>query len=109
MVQPSPGPEYFWSARGDRGEHRTGQPDQVGRVQVDLQPAPARAAQHPVPVRGGGVDHGQRKRLATVVDSSAADWDRVLCSAGRRGLEIDLDPADLVRLTGAVLAPITAG
>lgn len=60
-------------------------------------------------VLGGISPLGQRKRLATVVDSSAVDWDRVLCSAGRRGLEIDLDPADLVRLTGAVLAPITAG
>ncbi|MGW6376886.1 Cys-tRNA(Pro) deacylase [Rhodococcus sp. NPDC055112] len=60
-------------------------------------------------VLGGISPLGQRKRLPTVIDDSAANWDRVLCSAGRRGLEIDLDPADLVRLTGAVLAPITAG
>jgi Cys-tRNA(Pro)/Cys-tRNA(Cys) deacylase len=60
-------------------------------------------------VLGGISPLGQRKRLPTVIDASAANWDRVLCSAGRRGLEIDLDPADLVRLTGAVLAPITAG
>ncbi|TQF66079.1 Cys-tRNA(Pro) deacylase [Rhodococcus spelaei] len=60
-------------------------------------------------VLGGISPLGQRKKLPTVIDSSAANWDRVLCSAGRRGLEIDLAPADLVRLTAAVLAPITAG
>lgn len=60
-------------------------------------------------VLGGISPLGQRKKLPTVIDASAAQWDRVLCSAGRRGLEIDLDPRDLVRLTGAVLAPITAG
>ncbi|EME14691.1 Cys-tRNA(Pro) deacylase [Rhodococcus triatomae] len=60
-------------------------------------------------VLGGISPLGQRKKLPTVIDSSAVTWDRVLCSAGRRGLEIDLDPNDLVRLTGAVLAPITAG
>lgn len=60
-------------------------------------------------VLGGISPLGQRKRLPTVIDASAATWDRVLCSAGRRGLEIDLAPADLARLTGAVLAPITAG
>jgi len=60
-------------------------------------------------VLGGISPLGQRKKLPTVIDASATSWDRVLCSAGRRGLEIDLDPNDLVRLTGAVLAPITAG
>ncbi|MFC4602486.1 Cys-tRNA(Pro) deacylase [Rhodococcus kronopolitis] len=60
-------------------------------------------------VLGGISPLGQRKPLPTVVDASATGWDRMLCSAGRRGLEIDLDPADLVRLTGAVLAPIAAG
>ncbi len=60
-------------------------------------------------VLGGISPLGQRKQLPTVIDASATSWDRVLCSAGRRGLEIDLDPADLVRLTGATVAPITAG
>ncbi len=60
-------------------------------------------------VLGGISPLGQRSRLRTAVDASAHQWDRVLCSAGRRGLEIELAPADLVRLTGAVVAPITAG
>jgi Cys-tRNA(Pro)/Cys-tRNA(Cys) deacylase len=60
-------------------------------------------------VLGGISPLGQRKRLRTVVDASAQKWDRVLCSAGRRGLEIEVAPADLIRLTGAVVAPVTAG
>jgi Cys-tRNA(Pro)/Cys-tRNA(Cys) deacylase len=57
-------------------------------------------------VVGGISPLGQRKRLATVVDSSAEDWPTVYVSAGRRGLQVELDPADLVELTGAVLASI---
>jgi Cys-tRNA(Pro)/Cys-tRNA(Cys) deacylase len=59
-------------------------------------------------VLGGISPLGQRKPLPTVVDSSALGWDRVLCSAGKRGLEIALAPADLIRLTGAVTADILA-
>ena len=60
-------------------------------------------------VLGGISPLGQRSRLRTVVDVSVRNWEQVLCSAGRRGLEIELAPADLIRLTGAVVAPITAG
>lgn len=60
-------------------------------------------------VLGGISPLGQRTTLPTVIDASVLDWDRVLCSAGRRGLEIELAPVDLVRLSGAVTAPITAG
>lgn len=59
-------------------------------------------------VAGGISPLGQRKPLPTVVDASALEWDRVLCSAGKRGLEIALAPADLVRLTNAVTAPVRA-
>ncbi|OLB82412.1 MAG: aminoacyl-tRNA deacylase [Actinobacteria bacterium 13_2_20CM_2_71_6] len=57
-------------------------------------------------VRGGISPLAQRKRLPTVVDASAMDQPTVFVSAGRRGLEIELSPADLVRLTGATVAPI---
>ncbi|WP_280232729.1 Cys-tRNA(Pro) deacylase [Nocardia cyriacigeorgica] len=60
-------------------------------------------------VLGGISPLGQRKALPTVVDASASNWDRILCSAGRRGLEIDLAPADLIRSTDAVTARVTAG
>ncbi|MDX6348208.1 MAG: Cys-tRNA(Pro)/Cys-tRNA(Cys) deacylase, partial [Streptomyces sp.] len=57
-------------------------------------------------VLGGISPLGQRKRLRTVVDATALDHDTVFVSAGRRGLEVELAPQDLVALTGAVTAPI---
>ena len=59
-------------------------------------------------VAGGISPLGQRKRLPTVLDASAEAFDTMFCSAGRRGLEIELAPADLVRLTGAKVAPVSA-
>ena len=58
-------------------------------------------------VVGGISPFGQRRRLPTVLDVSALEWDSVLVSAGRRGLDVELAPGDLVRLTGAVTAPIS--
>jgi Cys-tRNA(Pro)/Cys-tRNA(Cys) deacylase len=58
-------------------------------------------------VRGGISPLGQRKRLPTVLDESALMHPTVYVSAGRRGLQVELDPADLVRLTGATLARIS--
>jgi Cys-tRNA(Pro)/Cys-tRNA(Cys) deacylase len=57
-------------------------------------------------VRGGISPLGQRRRLPTVVDSSALQLDQMLVSAGRRGLQVALAPAELVRLTDAVTAAI---
>lgn len=57
-------------------------------------------------VRGGISPLGQRKRLATVLDGSAAAHTTICVSAGRRGLEVELAPEDLARLTAATLAPI---
>jgi Cys-tRNA(Pro)/Cys-tRNA(Cys) deacylase len=59
-------------------------------------------------VLGAVSPFGQRALLPTVVDSSALAWDRVYCSAGRRGWDVAVAPADLVRLTGAVTAQIQA-
>lgn len=59
-------------------------------------------------VAGGISPLGQRKRLPTVLDASAEKFDALFCSAGRRGLEIELSPADLTRLLDAKLAPIAA-
>lgn len=51
---------------------------------------------------------GQRKALPTVVDAGALAWDRVYCSAGRRGWDVGVSPRDLIRLTNAVTAGIRA-
>lgn len=57
-------------------------------------------------VLGGISPLGQRRLLPTVVDSTALDFDSVLVSAGRRGVDVELAPADLVRLTAARTAPV---
>lgn len=60
-------------------------------------------------VLGGVSPIGQKTSLPTVVDSSALHWDRILVSAGRRGLQIELAPADLIGATGARVAELAAG
>ena len=57
-------------------------------------------------VLGGVSPLGQKKRLPTYIDSSAQYHDSIFISAGQRGLEIELSPADLKRLSGATFAPI---
>jgi Cys-tRNA(Pro)/Cys-tRNA(Cys) deacylase len=59
-------------------------------------------------VVGGISPLGQRRRLPTTVDESALAWDTILVSAGRRGLQIELAPADLVQLTSAGVAAVAA-
>jgi len=57
-------------------------------------------------VVGGISPLGQRRQLPTVVDSSALTCTTVFVSGGRRGLDLELAPQDLVRLTRARTAPI---
>jgi Cys-tRNA(Pro)/Cys-tRNA(Cys) deacylase len=59
-------------------------------------------------VVGGISPFGQRKRLATVVDETAELYDTIYVSGGRRGLDLGVAPGDLVAVTGAVVAAITA-
>lgn len=58
-------------------------------------------------VVGGISPLGQVKRLATFLDESVIAYDTVFVSAGRRGLEVELSPADLVTLTGAHIGAIS--
>jgi Cys-tRNA(Pro)/Cys-tRNA(Cys) deacylase len=58
-------------------------------------------------VVGGISPLGQRRRLRVVIDASALEFPTVYCSGGRRGLEIELAPADLVRAANATVAPIS--
>jgi Cys-tRNA(Pro)/Cys-tRNA(Cys) deacylase len=68
--------------------------------------APAAAERATGYVTGGISPVGQRKRLPVVLDASAMGFATVFCSGGRRGLEIELSPADLAKATDAVVATI---
>lgn len=59
-------------------------------------------------VRGGISPLGQRRRLPVVVDESAQRYETVYVSAGRRGLQVELAPADLLRLASGRYADIAA-
>src|SRR5690554_223755 len=58
-------------------------------------------------VLGGVSPLGQKKRLKTIIHSSAKNYSTIYVSAGRRGLEIELNPDDLAQLTNAKLAEIS--
>jgi len=58
-------------------------------------------------VLGGVSPLGQKKALTTVIDDSAQALDTMYVSAGRRGMDMGLSPADLQRLTHAVFAAIS--
>lgn len=68
--------------------------------------APAAAERSSGYVVGGISPVGQKRALPTVVDESAELYDVVYVSGGRRGLDLGLSPADLVRVTGAAVADI---
>ncbi len=59
-------------------------------------------------VTGGISPLGQRRQLPTVVDESALEFETIYVSAGRRGLEIELAPGDLVALTGGRTAAVAS-
>ena len=67
---------------------------------------PAAAERRTGYVLGGISPLGQRQSSPTVVDSSALDLGTMLVSGGKRGLDVELAPADLIRLTSAVTAAI---
>ena len=60
-------------------------------------------------VVGGISPIGQRNRLSVLIDESAAGLEKVYVSAGRRGYDLGLTPADLLKVTGASYAPIRSG
>ena len=83
--------------------------------QLDLRSLGKRAAMAPTDraekvtgyVAGGISPLGQRRPLPTFVDEWAMVHDTIFVSAGRRGLEIELKPGDLVELTGAEVRALT--
>ncbi|WP_285243551.1 Cys-tRNA(Pro) deacylase [Pseudarthrobacter sp. fls2-241-R2A-127] len=69
---------------------------------------PAAAQRRTGYVLGGISPLGQRLSSPTVLDSSALALETLLVSGGRRGLDIELAPTDLIRLTDAVAAPVSS-
>jgi Cys-tRNA(Pro)/Cys-tRNA(Cys) deacylase len=67
---------------------------------------PATAERRTGYVLGGISPLGQRQPSPTVVDESALELETILVSGGRRGLDLELSPAELIRLTGASTARI---
>lgn len=57
-------------------------------------------------VAGGISPVGQKRQLRTVLDASALDHPTIYVSGGRRGLDLEIDPADLVAITEAITDPI---
>ena len=79
----------------------------VGGKRAEL--ADPQAAQRATGYVLGGISPlGQKSRLATVIDTSALDHVTVFVSAGKRGLQVELSPTDLVRLSGGTTAAIAA-
>jgi Cys-tRNA(Pro)/Cys-tRNA(Cys) deacylase len=69
--------------------------------------ADAAAAQRATGYVLGGISPlGQKTRLPVVVDASALAFSSVFVSAGKRGLQVELAPGDLMRLTAAITAAI---
>ena len=58
-------------------------------------------------IHGGCSPIGMKKALPTFIDETAQLFDAICVSAGRIGAQAELAPDDLLRLTGAVYAPLT--
>ena len=58
-------------------------------------------------ILGGVSPLGQKKRLRTLLDNSAGSFSTIYVSGGKRGLEIELSPQDLIRHTSGSFSPIT--
>ena len=66
--------------------------------------ADQRAAERATGYVAGGISPiGQKRHHPTVVDNSALDHPTIYVSAGRRGLDLEISPADLVRITEAIV------
>jgi Cys-tRNA(Pro)/Cys-tRNA(Cys) deacylase len=59
-------------------------------------------------VKGGTSVLGGRRRLPVLLDESALDHDTIVLNAGRRGLQMELSPADILRLTAGRAAPLAS-
>jgi Cys-tRNA(Pro)/Cys-tRNA(Cys) deacylase len=79
----------------------------LGRKRVEMCD-PALAQRVTGYVLGGISPFGQRRALPTVIDETCQLYETIYVSGGRRGLDLGVAPADLVRLLAAVIADIAA-
>ena len=71
--------------------------------------ADARAAERSTGYVAGGISPlGQRRQLPTLLDESALAFETIYVSAGRRGLELELAPLDLLAVTGGRTAAVAS-
>lgn len=80
----------------------------VGGKRAELA-EPAAASRATGYVVGGISPIGQKGRLRVIVDASAEGFETVFVSAGKRGLQVELRPADLLAAADAAVARIAAG
>ena len=60
-------------------------------------------------VRGGCSPIGMKKQFPTVVDESCLSFDTIIFSGGKIGAQVEVAPADLLRLVGGSTAPVVIG
>ncbi|MGI6766891.1 MAG: Cys-tRNA(Pro) deacylase [Lentihominibacter sp.] len=58
-------------------------------------------------IKGGCSPVGMKKQFKTAIHRTAADFDNIMVSAGKVGLQVELEPGDLARITGAEFADLT--
>jgi Cys-tRNA(Pro)/Cys-tRNA(Cys) deacylase len=69
--------------------------------------AEVRAAERATGYVAGGISpFGQKRQHPTVVDETVELWDTVYVSGGRRGLDVEIAPADLIEVTVAIVADV---
>jgi Cys-tRNA(Pro)/Cys-tRNA(Cys) deacylase len=59
-------------------------------------------------VKGGTSALGGRRRLPVLVDESALAWETIVVNAGRRGLQLEIAPSDLLALSGGTIARLAS-
>lgn len=77
----------------------------VGGKKAEMVP-PADAERLTGYVTGGISPFGQKRRLPIFVDDTITDHPTIYCSAGQRGLQVELDPRDLIRMLDATAAAL---
>ncbi len=80
----------------------------VGEKSIAMLPA-AQITQVTGYIKGGCSPVGMKKRYATVMDRSAQALDTIICSAGKRGMQMELSPRALAGLIGAGFADVVIG